>query len=58
MNTIFEENVLSALEKVAPLKSVKLRKNHRNWVDQEVKDLMLTRDNLREHARLTDSQEI
>ena len=58
MNTIFEENVLSALEKVAPMKLVQLRKNHRNWVDQEVKDLMLTRDSLREHARLSDDQEI
>ena len=58
MNTIFEENVLSVLEKVAPMKLTQLRKNHRNWVDQELKNLMLTRDSLREHARLADSQDL
>ena len=56
LNTIFEENVNSALEKVAPLKSVQIRKNHRNWVDLELKQLMASRDSLRETARQSSSQ--
>ena len=55
LNTIFEENVRMALDKTIPMKFIQSRKNHRNWVDHELKTLMQKRDNLRESARLSAS---
>ena len=56
MNTMFEEYVGAALDRVIPIKQIQMRKNHRNWVDGELKDLMTLRDSLRETARLSASQ--
>ena len=45
------------LSNVAPMKSIQLRKHHRNWLDNEVKLLMKQRDSLRESARRSTSQQ-
>ena len=56
MNTFFEEHVGAALEKVIPIKLIQVRKNHCNWIDSELKDLMSLRDRRRETARLSSLQ--
>ena len=45
------------MDKVAPIKVIRVRKNFRNLVDSELKDKMRARDILREKARLTGSEE-
>ena len=54
-NTFFEENVGRVLQEIAPLKNSQLRKNHRNWIDDDLKISMRDRDLQREKAKLTDS---
>ena len=50
-NSYFEEKVGLALEKVAPMKYIQVIKNHRNWVDTELKNLMQERDFLKQTAK-------
>ena len=53
-NSIFEQKVSSALNTVAPMKVFQVRKNFKNWVDLELKNLMTRRDQTRELARRND----
>ena len=46
-NSYFEEKVGLTHEEVAPMKYIQMRKNHRNWVDNELKFLMEDRDQTR-----------
>ena len=57
MNTIFEENVGTILEKHAPLKCIQLRKHYRNWLDDDCRLSMSDRDKQREVAWLSGSVE-
>ena len=56
-NTFFEENVGRVLQELAPLKNSQVRKNYKNWVDDDLKISMRERDCQRETAKISDSQE-
>ena len=51
VNNIFEEELLKALDKAAPVKSFKKRRKSNNWLTDEMKQQMTSRDELRETAR-------
>ena len=55
-NSIFEQKVVAAIEKFAPMKKIQLHINHRNWLDEECKNLMKERDNMRESAKVSGDQ--
>ena len=48
---IFEEKISDILNRIAPMKFVQKRKNHRNWVDTELQKLMSDRDEQKNLAR-------
>ena len=57
INNIFEQNILSVLNIVAPVKFIQSRENFRSWVTAEVKEELKSRNRLRELARRTDIAE-
>ena len=57
MNGILEKEIQTALDRVAPIRTVQVRKNFKNWVDTELKSKMTDRDKLRETARRTGNPE-
>ena len=53
----FEEQILSILDNMAPIKTIQPRKNPNNWVSTKTKELIKNRDQWREVARLSNQQE-
>ena len=53
LNEFFVDKVGKFLEEEAPLKIFQARKNHKNWINTNLKNEMIERDNKRELARLT-----
>ena len=51
MNTYFEEKVGEILEMSVPMKCIQIRIFFRNWIDEDLKNLMSERDHQREKAR-------
>ena len=49
--SLFETAVLEVLNKTAPLSTVQISKKHKNWVTGATKQLMESRDQLRDTAR-------
>ena len=57
MNSLFEEKVSNILNQMAPMKNIQLRKKYRNWVDEEIKDLMRRWDLQKISAKQTDNSD-
>ena len=57
VNDFFVDKVGKALEEEAPLKFVQHRKNHCNWVNEDMVQQMRLRDQARQTARTTNSQD-
>ena len=57
MVTAFNTNVASALNRVAPVKSFKIRSNHRFGLSEGVKSLMKKRDSTRSQIARSSTQE-
>ena len=55
-NTYFEEQVCAILEKHAPMKCLQIRSNYRNWVDQNIQNLISEQDAQKEKVRTTNDQ--
>ena len=53
LNNIFVNKMGTILEEDAPLRTLQIRRNHKSWLSQDMKDQMLERDRLRESARTT-----
>ena len=53
LNDIFVTKVGDILEKEAPMKGFQIRRDHKNWLNEEIKTRMKERDLLREEARTT-----
>ena len=56
MNNFFTTHVLEILDGAAPLKLFQKRKNYRNWLNDEIKISLKSRDILREKARNSQCQ--
>ena len=52
-NSIFVEKIMEVLDSECPLKKYQCRNKFRNWVNPEVKELMMNRDKMKEQARAT-----
>ena len=50
-------NLKTILDRMAPVKIVQRRNQYRNWVSQDLKDEMKIRDELRQVAKVTGSQD-
>ena len=51
INIMFEEKILSIMDKMVPIRISQRRKFFRNWLNDEVKNEMKRRDRLREIAK-------
>ena len=50
---IFDTNILKILDQEAPMKTIQLKNNHKSWVKLKTRNLMKTRDDARNVARLS-----
>ena len=57
MVNIFDRNIQAALDKVAPVKTFKIRSNHRFGLSDETKELMRKRDQTRKSISRASTQE-
>ena len=57
LNAIFVEKVGTILGEMAPMKSFQTRKSYSNWMDSDILEKMKARDNLRDTAKDTNSNE-
>ena len=57
-NNFLESRVTTILDDMCPYKTVQFRSECKTWLSEETKDKMKMRDNTRERARVTGSQEI
>ena len=49
---MFENLIRNILDKLAPMKKVKIKSNHKSWLTPATRDLITLRDKKREEARI------
>ena len=55
-NDFLESRVVKILDTLCPLKTIQFRKECKNWLTEETKNMIHERDNIRELARTTGDQ--
>ena len=58
VNDYLETRLVKIMDELCPYKAIQHRKQHKPWITQNTKALMMERDRIREMARVTGEQDI